>query len=230
MLSNHAREQGSTLSFSLYSLIVACLFVFFLAKLATSGMFIDPEMATPTATTSRILPQGVLTLGDGVEPGQRTGEQVFKKTCYQCHAADSTTAKSPKFGVASDWAPRVAQGIDTLMQHATGGFNAMPARGGQPDLTDDEIHRAIVYMANNSGANLAPAPAPDAPEEESAPAEGEGAAAAQDAAPAEGETAADGSASSASAEGSAAPAEGEAPSAEAGADGAASAAEAPAAE
>ncbi len=214
MLSNHAREQGSTLSFSLYSLIVACLFVFFLAKLATSGMFIDPELAAPSATTSRILPQGVLTLGDGVEPGQRTGEQVFKKTCYQCHAADSTTAKSPKFGVATDWAPRVAQGVETLMQHATEGFNAMPARGGQPDLTDDEIHRAIVYMANNSGANLAPAPAPDAPEENAAPAEGEDAATAQDAAPAEGE---------------AAPAEGEAAPAE-GADGAANAAEAPAAE
>ena len=227
MLSNHAREQGSTLSFSLYSLIVACLFVFFLAKLATSGMFIDPELASPSATTSRILPQGVLTLGDGVEPGQRTGEQVFKKTCYQCHAADSTTAKSPKFGVATDWAPRVAQGVETLMQHATEGFNAMPARGGQPDLTDDEIHRAIVYMANNSGANLAPAPAPDAPEADAAPAEGEDAAAAQDAAPAAGETAADGAAS---AGGEAAPAEGEAPAADAGADGAANAAEAPAAE
>ena len=64
------------------------------------------------------------------------------------------------------WAPRIAQGYDTLLHTALTGKGAMPARGGTSpdDYSDFEIARAVVYMANNSGGKLAePAqPAPGA--------------------------------------------------------------------
>ena len=63
-------------------------------------------------------------------------------------------ANSPKVTHNAEWAPRIAQGFDTLFNHALNGFNAMPAKGGATDLTDDELKRAIAYMANQSGGNL----------------------------------------------------------------------------
>src|SRR6185436_2413088 len=47
---------------------------------------------------------------------------------------------------------------ETLVQHALNGFQepgkVMPPRGGNPDLSDVEVERAVVYMANRSGANF----------------------------------------------------------------------------
>ncbi len=55
------------------------------------------------------------------------------------------------------------QGEKTLDQHAIAGFKAMPAKGGNADLTDDEVRRAVIFMANKSGASWKePAVAPPA--------------------------------------------------------------------
>lgn len=52
------------------------------------------------------------------------------------------------------WAPRLGLGLDGLTKSAIAGKNAMPARGGGADLTDEEIARAIAFMANKSGASF----------------------------------------------------------------------------
>jgi cytochrome c5 len=43
-----------------------------------------------------------------------------------------------------------------MSQHAIAGFQgkggAMPAKGGNADLTDDEVRRAVAFMANKAGA------------------------------------------------------------------------------
>ncbi len=83
--------------------------------------------------------------------GQRTGEQVFGMVCKNCHEAG--LAGAPKFGDKTAWAHVIAQGEKLSVEHAISGIRAMPPKGGNPDLTDDEVHRAVVYMANNGGAN-----------------------------------------------------------------------------
>jgi len=90
----------------------------------------------------------------------KTGEQVFKAVCTTCHTPGA--AGAPKFGNNSDWAPRIAQGYAALLQSALHGKNAMPPRGGTSpdDYSDYEIARAVVYMADHSGANF---PEPAAP-------------------------------------------------------------------
>jgi cytochrome c5 len=114
----------------------------------------------------RIAPFAQLTVRDANAPHIfKNGEEVFKAVCTTCHT--SGAAGAPKFGDASEWAPRIAQGYDTLLKTALAGKGAMPPRGGTSpdDYSDYEIGRAIVYMANQSGGQLAEpqAPAPGAP-------------------------------------------------------------------
>lgn len=152
------KQQGSALTNLVGGIAILGVSVFLLAKLANSGYTADVADTTENATATRIMPAGSLKLGDGAEPGQRTGKQVFDKICIQCHAADSATAFSPKITKNDEWAPRIAKGLDTLVKNAVNGFTGqgnMPAKGGAMDLTDEEVARAVVYMTNESGGSFA---------------------------------------------------------------------------
>ena len=164
------KAQGSALFTLVSGIVIVIAVIFFLIKLAGSGSFGDVNETTEAATQTRIQPVGQLKLGDGIPVGERQGDQIFNKICIQCHAADSIVPNAPKFENKGDWAPRIAQGFDTLFQHALNGFNAMPAKGGAADLTDQELKRVITYMANKAGGTF---PDPDA----AAPADASGEAA-----------------------------------------------------
>ncbi len=89
----------------------------------------------------------------------KSGEEVFKAQCTTCHTAGLVGA--PKFGDAAAWAPRIAQGVDTLLHSALAGKGAMTPQGGG-DFEDVEIANAVVYMANAGGAKFEPPKAPAA--------------------------------------------------------------------
>ena len=101
----------------------------------------------------RIKPVGQVYL-KGSEPvqeedtGPKSGDQVYNSSCSACHGAGVMGA--PKMGDAAAWAPRLAQGLDALVDHAINGFNAMPAKGGCMACSDDEIKAAIDYMLEGS--------------------------------------------------------------------------------
>lgn len=80
------------------------------------------------------------------------GKSVYGKTCALCHAAG--VAGAPKPGDKEDWAPRIAQGKETLYKHSiegyTGSKGQMPARGGNSSLSDDEVKAATDFMADQS--------------------------------------------------------------------------------
>ena len=154
-----SKAQGSALFTLVSGIIIAIAVIYFLIKLAGSGSFADVNQSSEAATQTRIQPAGQLALGDGIPVGERKGDQISNKICIQCHAADSSVPNAPKIENNGDWAPRIGQGFDTLFQHALNGFNAMPAKGGAADLTDQELKRVITYMANKSGGNF---PDPDA--------------------------------------------------------------------
>jgi cytochrome c5 len=86
---------------------------------------------------------------------------VYTAICAACHT--SGAAGAPKFGDAAGWAPRIAQGYDVLVKHAIEGIRAMPPKGGNPDLDDVEVARAVVYMANKGGAKFKEPEVPAAP-------------------------------------------------------------------
>lgn len=82
---------------------------------------------------------------------ERTGKQVVDAVCSACHATGLLGA--PKIGDKKAWSKRAQQGLSSLTQHALDGIRNMPAHGGQPNLTDLEIARAITYMVNQSGGH-----------------------------------------------------------------------------
>ncbi len=83
-----------------------------------------------------------------------SGEEVFNQACAACHTTGMMNA--PKVGDQAGWRARIALGYETLTQHAIDGIRTMPARGGNPDLTDLEMARAVAFMANQSGASFTP--------------------------------------------------------------------------
>jgi cytochrome c5 len=80
----------------------------------------------------------------------KDGNEVFQQACSACHAAG--IAGAPKAGDKAAWAPRIAQGKDTLYKHAIEGYQGkagvMPARGGRVDLTDDLVKAGVDHMVD----------------------------------------------------------------------------------
>ncbi len=78
------------------------------------------------------------------------GEHVFKGTCAMCHQTGAGGA--PIKGNKADWEPRIAQGKDVLYKHALEGFKggkgAMPAKGANASLSDDDVKAAVDYMVS----------------------------------------------------------------------------------
>lgn len=72
------------------------------------------------------------------------GEVVFTKNCKVCHAQGVNGA--PIIGNKKMWAKRVPQGTQTLVQHASEGFGLMPAKGGNEQLSEQDIESAVTYM------------------------------------------------------------------------------------
>ena len=74
------------------------------------------------------------------------GINTYASNCYVCH--DTGAAGSPKLGDAAVWSERLAKGQDALYDSALNGVNTMPARGGNPTLSDEAIKAAVDYMVS----------------------------------------------------------------------------------
>jgi cytochrome c5 len=132
-----------------------------LSQLFTSGMRHADE--SEQRVLERIKPVGTVVIAEATAPkGSMTGQQVFAQICKTCH--ETGLAGAPKVGDKAAWQPRIAQGEQALVQHAIQGFQGktgvMPPKGGDTNLTDEEVHRAVVYLANQAGTTWKePAPA-----------------------------------------------------------------------
>lgn len=163
--------------FDLYSLIIGVLALFALGiyvgvtKLSdmTQGIYTSDTTEYQAAIEERIRPFGQVYLpGEEVHadrpkvaeatPAQpvaaaRTGPQVYNEACLMCHG--SGIGGAPTLDNGDSWSPRIAQGNDTLYDHAINGFTGqsgyMPPRGARMDLTDDEVKSAVDYMIQEAG-------------------------------------------------------------------------------
>jgi len=160
---------GQIVLASVVGIVGVVLFVLLVAKIF--GVTDTIDVAEPTAAVSQveenIKPVAVVEVAAaGATSGaEKSGEEVVKAVCSMCHASGLMNA--PKIGDKGQWQPRIAQGYETLIKHAIEGIRTMPARGGNPSLTDGEVASAVAHMANASGANFK-APAPKAAEEKPA--------------------------------------------------------------
>ena len=78
----------------------------------------------------------------------KDGTAAYETACIACHGAG--IAGAPKVGDKAAWGPRIAQGKDTLYNHALHGFQGksgvMPAKGGRADWPDDLIKQAVDHI------------------------------------------------------------------------------------
>lgn len=81
----------------------------------------------------------------------RSGEQVVKAKCVECHATGKDGA--PKIGDRNAWAGRLSKGLESVIASGIHGRGAMPARGGLADISDAEMRAAVIYMFNESSAS-----------------------------------------------------------------------------
>ena len=86
------------------------------------------------------------------ETGPVDGESVYQTTCVACHSTG--IAGSPIVGKADDWEDRLEQDFETLVEHAIVGFTGstglMPAKGGNPTLSDEAVTAAVQFMVDQS--------------------------------------------------------------------------------
>ncbi len=87
------------------------------------------------------------------EGEERSGAQIVQSHCALCHAPGFDGA--PRIGDRAAWLPRTTLGIDPLVRSAIRGHGDMPPRGGQANLTDDEVRSAVIYMISSPSARAA---------------------------------------------------------------------------
>ena len=90
---------------------------------------------------------------DAAPAGKVDGEKVYKALCFSCH--DMGIAGAPKLGDKTEWDPRIAKGMDALYTSALKGKNdvpgkVMPAKGGNPALSDDEVKASVDFMVSKA--------------------------------------------------------------------------------
>ena len=111
---------------------------------------------SPEAMEARISAVGQLSIADentasaATNNGPVDGAAVYTASCGACHGAG--VAGAPVLGDADDWTGRIEQGIETLVEHAINGYQGamgvMPAKGGNPALSDEEVTAAVQYMVD----------------------------------------------------------------------------------
>ncbi len=200
MADSHAKMTKTTPQEVLVSVVlglvaplIAIVLILSLVNSIQGGQVdVDAPEVADKVVLKNIAPVSKLAAVDPNAPRvERIGEEVFEAVCTSCHTSGALGA--PRINNRGDWASRIAQGYNKLIEHATNGIRQMPARGGDPDISDIEIARTVAYMANSAGAKFKapepPAP-PKAPAKAGDAAKGEAAAAAPAVTPAAAEPAA----------------------------------------
>lgn len=156
----------------LIALTLFTLIVFFAARAIGANSF-EKMQSSPSAVLDRIEPFGQVRVGKPDEVvmaaapasqpaapasqpaapaaagGGQSGEQIYNTTCVACHSTG--VAGAPKVGDKAVWEARLAQGLDAMVGSSVKGKGAMPPKGGNAGLSDDDIKSAVEFMLEKSG-------------------------------------------------------------------------------
>jgi cytochrome c5 len=149
--NSELRSVIETTAVVIGSFVAAVILIVLLTKDYSSN---EPaaEKVVDAATTEPVAQVEVDDQSEGSTDKVIDAKQIIAANCAMCHEGGLMGA--PKIGSEEQWAPRIAQGKDTLVSHAINGIRTMPARGGNAKLSDEEVAAAVIDMANAAGANF----------------------------------------------------------------------------
>ena len=84
------------------------------------------------------------------------GEKVFVSSCKSCHDTGKAQNDAPQLSERTEWKDRFGKGLADLYKSSIEGFTgyyAMPPRGGNAALSDDEVKAAVDYMLLRAGVD-----------------------------------------------------------------------------
>ena len=167
----HIQEHSSPIKNWKQLLVVAVLsfavpvfLIIAIVQVITGGLAVDPGSLAMSeeAIAARLKPVGEVRLAgaaaavaapavanalpaaSAAAAKAKSGQEVYQQVCAVCHAGG--IAGAPKTGDKAAWKARVAQGVPTLYTHALNGIRMMPAKGGNPSLSDAEVKAAVDYL------------------------------------------------------------------------------------
>lgn len=138
-------------------LVIGALVAFFIVAIIAANIVSKPSVEkgpdpmVEAAIIERIKPFGEVNVGAAPVAAASSGADgkgTYTASCSACHATGA--AGAPKLGDKGAWKNRIAQGNDTLFDHAISGFKGMPAKGGNASLSDDAVKAAVKYMVDGS--------------------------------------------------------------------------------
>jgi cytochrome c5 len=142
-------------------LVVFTIFIIFLARDLGHKEYLDENPSRATTAEERISPVADVYTGEAgaaaleaaaaspvVEQavafdGSLDGEMIYSSVCGVCHVTGAAGAPIPG---QDAWLQRAEKGLDALTLSAINGLNAMPARGGRSDLSDEQMKAAVEFM------------------------------------------------------------------------------------
>jgi len=158
-----SQKTNTYFGFSIMMFVVIGVLIGAIAKMMCNltGGAGEPADMSPAAVEARIKPVAQLNTGAPIavaapapaaapaaSGAARAGDAVYGSACIACHGTGA--AGAPKLGDKAAWGPRIAKGMDTLLNHAINGFNAMPPKGTCGNCSDAELKAAIEHMVKNS--------------------------------------------------------------------------------
>jgi cytochrome c5 len=87
---------------------------------------------------------GATTKGDQGHVDIPLGKDVYERVCSACH--DNGLAGAIKITDKATWRSHIHHGVDHMVESVIKGKGAMPARGGDPKLSDKEVESAVHYI------------------------------------------------------------------------------------
>lgn len=170
MQKNHDLEFLKKFSLVIVFLAVVTLGLILGAVFLHRSIPVDADPGASGRTLARIAPVGAVYAGDTGAAAQAAaaaaaqaaaasqvayggttdGGVIYQNLCGACHTGG--VGGAPALTQAA-WAGRIGQGTDTLHRHAIEGFTGstgiMPARGGNPALTDEQVIASVDWMLAN---------------------------------------------------------------------------------
>lgn len=150
MATTPKSSANSSRTIMLATIAVAIVLIVIIWPLSMIGKG-DPSAESADEAELRIQPVARIEMQKAVAKSDgkpRSAEVVYNAICKACH--ETGVAGAPKTGDKAAWAPRLATGNAALLKSVINGKNAMPPRGGDTSLTDDELKAAVEYLTGKA--------------------------------------------------------------------------------